>query len=202
MKRFCMALACLFAASAPTIGSAAPTWYVGYSFVYSDARNLCSFMRFQADAFGIEQADVLYKHLEDLMTTSADEGATFAHTLPSEALAKGQTGEQVVADIAAEGLAACTVAEQPVDGMLLASAFPCFYQDQQQMCFRLYVNTGDTDPTAFGIDPGPAELGGSFVLRKTWDASAGLVYAGRVALPFAVQAPLSYAASGLQIFRD
>ncbi|MBK1717878.1 hypothetical protein [Thiocystis violacea] len=189
-----------------TIGSspswAAPEWYVGYSFIYTGAGNICSFMRFRTDSYSVQQADVLYNHLTDHLAKQADEGATFAHTLPSVALARGQSGEQMAAEFLSSGVGACDVAGQPADSLLFISSFACDYQNEAQLCTRLYVDTGNQDATSFGIDRGPATVGGFFVKRPVWEASSALVYDGRTTLPFAVDSMLNYAASGLKIFTD
>lgn len=190
----------LFVASSSA--SAAPEWYVGYSFIYKETDNLCAFMRFRSDAYSVEQADVLYSHLQDAFSTSAGAGATLAHTLPSSALAKGESGETKAAEFIGDGLNACLVGGKPVEGTLFISAFPCDYQDGAHMCIRLYVNTGDEDASAFGIDRGPAQLGGLFVTRAVWDASSALVYAGAARLPVAIESALNYAASGLKVLTD
>ena len=202
MKRSTRPIALLVAMTIAPLGWAAPEWYVGYSFIYSPAGNLCSFMRFQTKDYGIEQADILYGHLTDKLAAAVPEDASLDHTWPSESLAKGESGEQMAAAILANGLAACQVGGRPVNGILFIDAFGCEYQDNTQMCVRAYVHPGDKDATAFGIARGPDELGGLFVKRSIWDASANLVYAGRTDLPFALSTALDYAVSGLQIFSD
>ncbi|MBK1720783.1 hypothetical protein CKO23_00770 [Thiocystis violacea] len=181
---------------------AAPEWYVGYSFIYGETGSYCSFMRFRADSYSVEQADVLYNHLADQLVEHANPGSTFAHTLPSAALAKGESGEQKAGEFLSKGVGACTVADKLVDGMLFISSFACDYQNQPQMCTRLYADTGSKDSTAFGISRGPTGIGGMFVRRPVWDASTGLIYGGRTSPTFAVDSVLNYAASGLEIFRE
>lgn len=199
LVRNLVAIVAMLAASSVT---AAPEWYVGHSFVYNASGNLCTFMRFRADSFTVAQADVLYAHLGDQLAEHAEEGATFAHTTPSAALAAGESGEQAAADFLSQGVAACTVAGEPVDGVMFISAFGCDYQNQAQMCIRLYVDTGDKDLTQSGIARGPTGVDGVFVRRPVWDASAGLVYAGAVDVPYAIESNLSKLAEGLILFRD
>lgn len=179
------------------LSSAAPEWYVGYTFLYSESGHTCSFMRFRADSYSVEQADRLYPLLADRISRYAVINATLAHTLPSEALAKGETGEQMAQAFLTKGVGACLVAGQPVGGLLFISSFRCDYQNEAQLCIRLYVDTGAKDATGQGIDRGPAALGGIFVKREVWDASTALIYAGDTETPFAVDAALNYAASAI-----
>jgi hypothetical protein len=181
---------------------AAPQWYVGYSFIHGENGRYCAFMRFRADSHTLEQADTLYRYLGDRLAARAEAGAALSHTLPSAALAEGKTGESMADEFIAKGVGACTIADRPVDGLLFISSFDCDYQDEPQMCVRVYVDTGDQDATPFGIARGPASLGGIFVNRTVWNSSSSLVYAGRTALPFAVDSALNHAASGLQVFSD
>jgi hypothetical protein len=181
---------------------AAPQWYVGYSFIHGESSQYCAFMRFRADSHTLDQADTLYRYLGDRLAAHAEAGAALSHTLPSEALAEGKTGEAMAEEFIAHGVGACTIAGQPVDGLLFVSSFVCDYQDEPQMCVRVYVDTGNQDATSFGIARGPASLGGVFVNRTVWDSSSALVHAGRTALPFALDSALNHAASGLQVFSD
>lgn len=199
VSRVLIAISLLLGSS---LSQAAPDWYVGYSFIYNESGNLCSFMRFRADSFTVQQADTLYAYLADRLAAQAADGSTFLHTAPSTALARGESGEQMAQEFLSKGVGACTVAGDPVAGVMFISAFGCDYQNQPQMCMRLYVDTGDKDATASGIARGPTGVNGTFVRRPVWDTAAGAVYAGKTDLPYAVDSALTEMASGLRIFRE
>lgn len=181
---------------------AAPQWYVGYSFIHGENGRYCAFMRFRADSHTLEQADTLYRYLGDRLAARAEAGAALSHTLPSAALAEGKTGEFMADLCISDRMAACTIAGEPVDGLLFISSFACDHDNEAHMCVWVYVDTGNQDATALGINRGPASLGSVFVNRTVWNSSSSLVYAGRTALPFAVDSALNHAASGLQVFSD
>ncbi|EXJ15956.1 hypothetical protein [Imhoffiella purpurea] len=181
---------------------AAPQWYVGYTFVYSESGNSCAFMRFRGDTYSLDEADVLYALFADRIVERVGTTSAFSHVLPSEALAEGKSGEETAAAFLAEGVGACEVAGEPVSGLVYVSGFGCEYQNESQMCIRSYVDVGDRDLSGQGIASGPAVLGGVFVKRPVWDASAALVQAGGAEVPYALDSSLGQAADAMFLVTD
>ena len=201
MKAF-VPVACVALATLASSAIAAPQWYVGYTFVYSESGNSCAFMRFRSDTFSLEQADAVYALFADRVVERLGSTATVGDVLPSEELAEGETGEGTAAAFLSQGVGACEVAGEPVSGLLYVSGFGCEYQNESQMCIRSYVDVGERDLADQGIGSGPASRGGVFVKRPVWDASAALVYAGGSETPYALDSSLGQAADAIDLVTD
>jgi hypothetical protein len=106
---------------------------------------------------------------------ASSSGVTMNHKIPSVAKSEGFTGEGLANSFLTKGVDTCKVNGVPVDAMGFVSMFNCEYQLENQMCMRLYVDTGDTNLTMLGIPQAPAAIGGIFIKREVWNATKNLV---------------------------
>lgn len=134
-------------------------------------------VRFKASdgSFTLTQADALYNSISSLITGQDLGSVTVTNFLPSENHSNGITGEGLTDTFLTEGTGVCLSGGVPVDAVGFVSAFRCEYQNQNQMCFRLYVDTGDFDLSMIGVPQQPTGIGGVFIKREVWDAAFGLI---------------------------
>jgi len=173
--------------------ASAEDWYVGNSFIYSGDSAACVIVRFKASdgSYTLAQADALYSTIASLVVNQ-DLGDTSSDTtLPSQNHANNVTGEQLASYFVSEGTGVCTVGGQPVDAVGFVSTFRCEYQNENQMCIRLYVDTGELDLSALGIPQGPATVGGIFIKREVWDAVFALMLSNSNTLDATISSPFS-----------
>ena len=188
MKIFRMAINCLFLFTimAIPVRAHAEDYYVGYSFIHMDTTHFCVIARTRAydGSFTLAEADGLYKIIADQVDgLGLTQTIQINHTLPSVNHSNGVTGESLASAFLSMGVQTCTVNSQPVDAMVFISAFNCIYQNENQMCVRLYVDTGVTDLTVLGVPRGPAAIGGIFIKREVWNAAKALILANPNAIP-------------------
>jgi hypothetical protein len=197
------ALTALCALGFSSNSQAATQWWLGYTFIMSEDGNACVLARYRAfdGSFTLAQADAIYSTVAGLIDSNVDAGSlgvNVQHTLPSQAEALGQTGEAIGAAFLQSGVNICTVGGQPVDVVLFLSHFSCEYQNEWQMCIRLYADTGEYDLTSLGVNRGPAAFGGIFIKKEIWDAVAGIVYSGELpTLPMVAEPMMSQVMSVL-----
>jgi hypothetical protein len=177
LKVLALSFTTVLMAAMPLSAHAVDYW-VGYTFIHDEDTHFCVIARFRAydGSFSLNKADSLYKIIADQVDgLGISETTTLNHTFPSENNSQGVTGEGLGNAFLADGVATCTVGGEPVDAMIFLSAFNCEYQNENQLCLRLYVDTGATDITFLGIPRGPAAIGGIFIKREVWDATSALI---------------------------
>jgi len=181
MKRELLAAA-LCAAAFASPGQAATQYYVGATFISTETEDYCVLARFRGydGSFTLAQADGLYALISGaLESNGVSEYAQVQHIYPSENEAQGITGEALTEKFLTSGTSVCTMGGAPVDAVALTSAFNCEYQNENQLCVRLYVHTGATDLSSLGIPYGSAgAIGGIFIKREVWNATSGLLLGG------------------------
>ncbi|WP_200376724.1 hypothetical protein [Thiocystis violacea] len=166
--------------------ASAEEWYAGTTFISSGDSDACVIVRFKAgtDFYTLSQADGLYSTITSLLTDQDLGDVTLSHITPSQNHEDGISGESLANYFLSNGTAVCTMGGQSVDAVGFISTFPCEYQNENQMCFRLYVDTGELDLTMIGIPQAPAALGGVFIKREVWNAVYGLISGNSGSLPF------------------
>jgi hypothetical protein len=177
MKKLTTIVACFVFAMAMTIPVAADAedYYVGYTFIHESSSHYCAIIRFRAfdGSFTLTEADGLYSLIANQLVSGSS--YTFSHTLPSQCHASNITGEALANAFLQYGTGVCTVGGQPVDGVVFVSLFNCEYQLADQMCVRLYVDTGALNLSSFGIPQGPAAIGGIFIKKEVWTAASSFI---------------------------
>jgi len=164
----------------------AEDYYVGYSFIDLGSEDLCIIVRFRRfdGSFSLSEADGLYNLVVGLVTDFAsDANVKLTHTIPSAAKNEGLTGEGLATSFLNQGVDTCKVGGVPVSAMGFISMFNCEYQLENQMCMRLYVDTGDTNLSLLGIPQAPAAIGGIFIKREVWNATKNLVLSNPNIIP-------------------
>jgi hypothetical protein len=182
MKRELLVAAALCAAAFASLSQAATQYYIGATFISTETEDYCVLSRFRSydGSFTLAQADGLYALISGaLESNGVSDYAQVQYIYPSENEAQGITGEAVTEKFLTAGTSVCTVGGAPVDAVALTSAFNCEYQNENQMCIRLYVHTGVTDLSSLGIPYGGAgAIGGIFIKREVWNATSGLLLGG------------------------
>ena len=182
MKREFFAAIALCVAVLASPSQAATQYYVGATFISTEPEDYCVLSRFRSydGSFTLAQADGLYALISGaLESNGVGEYAQVQYIYPSENEAQGITGEALTEKFLTSGTSVCTMGGAPVDAVALTSAFNCEYQNENQMCVRLYVHTGATDLSALGIPYRSAgAIGGIFIKREVWNATSGLLLGG------------------------
>lgn len=161
----------------------AADWYAGHAFVYSGDSNACVIVRFKsADrSFTLAEADGLFNVVLSMVTDQElPPDVRISSYLPSRNHADNVTGDSLANIFLSSGTRVCLVGGEPVDMVAFISAFRCEYQNQNQMCFRIYVDLGELDLTQIGVPKGPSGLGGVFVRRELWDTLFPLLLRGGI----------------------
>ena len=182
MKKELLAAAVLCATAFTAPVQAATQYYVGATFISTKTDDYCVLARFRGydGSFTLAQADGLYALISAaLEKNGVSEYASVQHIYPSQNEAQGVTGEALTEKFLTKGTSVCTVGGAPVDAVALTSAFNCEYQNENQLCVRLYVHTGATNLSSLGIPYGSAgAIGGVFIKREVWNATSGLLLGG------------------------
>jgi hypothetical protein len=175
MKRICTYILLLLV-SIP-LESIAEDWYVGFTGIQTQGMQGCVIARFKASdgSYTLAQADALYTTLFSAFTglDAGDVGVSIQ--TPSQMQAQGYSGEGLLESFKSNGTGVCTSNGQPADAVGFISTFSCDYQNEGQMCFRLYIDAGTNDLSSFGIPSGIATIGGIFVKRELWNVIMSLI---------------------------
>lgn len=161
----------------PPLEGFAEDWYGGATFVQGGGMKGCMLARFKASdgSFTLAQADVLYTVLFGAFTSLDVDEVRVNMQLPSEMKASGHSGEELLKLFLDKGTGVCDFGGEPADAVGFVSSFSCEYQNENQMCFRLYINAGTNDLSMLGIPSGTATIGGLFVKRELWDVVMSLL---------------------------
>ncbi|WP_200246194.1 hypothetical protein [Lamprobacter modestohalophilus] len=175
MKKL-IALTLLVSLVAP-LKAFAEDWYAGVTFLQAEGMNACVIARFKASdgSYTLSQADALYTVLFGALADVDTGDVLVDNQLPSQVQAGGNTGEGLLSAFLDKGTSVCTFGGQPADAVGFLSTFRCEYQNENQMCFRLYIDAGQNDLSMLGIPPGVATIGGMFVKRELWDVIMTLI---------------------------
>lgn len=157
----------------------AEEYYAGVTFIQAQGMKGCLIARFKASdgSYTLEQADTLYVTLFGALDALDIDNAQIETDLPSQVQANGYSGEALLEAFLSKGTGVCTFGGEPSDAVAFVSTFRCQYQNENQMCFRLYLDAGTNDLSMIGIPSGIATLGGMFVKREVWDVMMGLIMA-------------------------
>ncbi|EXJ15042.1 hypothetical protein D779_1911 [Imhoffiella purpurea] len=175
MKTFLKCLAILLAMT--PLMAEAEDWYVGTTFVESGDTHACIIARFKAvdGSYTLSQADAIYDLVSSALVDQDLGSVKVDSDMPSTNHDNGYTGEGLANYFISQGTGVCTIGGVPVDAVIFLSAFRCEYQNENQMCFRLYVDLGELDMRSVGVPQGPATIGGIFIKREVWDAAFAMI---------------------------
>ena len=152
----------------------AAEFYAGTTWVSYEGASYCIVVRFKAydGSFTLEEADSLYDTIVGMVTSIQGEyGVQTWHTLPSQNLYEGKTGELLWESFLDKGNRLCTLYDEPVDQVLFLSLYDCFYQGADHMCIRTYIHTGELDLSEIGIPYNMVVgLGAVVVASPIWDS--------------------------------
>ncbi|MCF7977525.1 MAG: hypothetical protein K9L82_05830 [Chromatiaceae bacterium] len=175
MKKL-IALTLLVSLVAP-LKAFAEDWYAGVTFLQAEGMNACVIARFKASdgSYTLSQADALYTVLFGALAGVDTGDVLVDNQLPSQVQAGGNDGAGLLTSFINNGTSVCTFGGQPADAVGFLSTFRCEYQNENQMCFRLYIDAGENDLSMLGIPSGIATIGGIFVKRELWDVIMTLI---------------------------